>query len=356
LSRVPWAADEPRPPPLLVVARVVLGFPMYGSEEFVDDVLDSLLAQDFEDLAIVALDDCSPDRTLEIAQKHAARDPRLIVEANPSRLGMIGNWNRALERAYELFPEFEFFAWASDNDLREPAWVSTLVREHEENPGAVLAYSRFGTFKDGEKLAPARAKWLFETRGIASRHKRFVATMDGMRAGPIMYGLHRRGSLDQAGNVPQALLSDFIFLSYLSLYGPFLQAPEVLWYRDLRRTTGSSTRKQRAALFAGDPPAMTYLPVWLQHSAWLIRTMVIVERRPADLSRGGALLFSLAYTANWWTRLTARGPGLIRKRYVRPVRRRLAPYKRRGMRRLAAYKHRSRRVLRVLAGRDEPKP
>jgi glycosyltransferase involved in cell wall biosynthesis len=309
---------------------VVLGLPMYGSEEFVADVIESLLALDHDDFAVVAVDDCSPDSTLDIARSYAATDSRLVVEANPERLGMIGNWNRALDRALELFPDLEFFAWASDNDLREPSWISVLLGELQNDPQAVLAYSRFGTIVNGEKVVPKRSKWLFETRGVADPRRRFKAAMEGMRAGPIMYGLHRRGTLLEAGNVPDVLLSDFIFLSHLSLYGTFLQAPDVLWYRDVRRTTGSATRKQRAALFAGEPPRLTYLPVSLQHTLWLLRRLVVAERRPAGMGRGAALFVSFFYLANWWMRLLRRGRSIARKRRLKlekRLRKRLAPHK-----------------------------
>jgi glycosyltransferase involved in cell wall biosynthesis len=311
---------------------------MYGGERSIAAVLESLLALDHDDYAIVAIDDCSPDATLEIARRCAEADPRLVVEANPVRLGMIGNWNRVLERAYALFPELEYFAWASDNDLREPSWISTLVRELESEPGAALAYSRFGMIEDGEKVVRKRTKWVFETRGIASPVRRFAATMGGVRAGPTMYGLHRRSTLERAGNVPPVLLSDFAFLSHLSLYGTFLQAEEVLWYRDRRQMTGSSPRRQRAALFA-EPSPLTYLPVPLQHAVWLFRSMVLEDRRPPAVSRPGAALLSVYYLVNWCLRLARRGEHQLEKR-----RRKLARRNRKRVDRL------KRRVLRTSLG------
>lgn len=312
------------------MARVVLGLPMYRSERSVGPVLESLLALDHDDFAIVAVDDCSPDSTLEIARRYST-DPRLVVESNPERLGMIGNWNRVLERAYQLFPAFEYFAWASDNDLRDPPWISVLLRELESQPAAVLAYSRFGTIDNGEKRVPNHSRWRFETRGITSSRERFEAAMERMRAGPVMYGLHRRGTLDRVGNVPRVLLSDFVFLAHLSLYGTFVQAPEVLWYRDLRQATGASTRRQRAALFA-EPPLLTRLPVSLQHTLWLIRHLVITGRRPPGMTRKTALSLSLYYLVNWWSRLVRRGHTLAnrrRKKLTKRTRKLLVPYKRR---------------------------
>lgn len=312
------STDSPRH---IDMARVVLGLPMYGSERSIGDVLESLLALDYDDYAVVALDDCSLDRTLEIAQSYATRDERLVVEGNPQRLGMIGNWNRVLERAYALFPELEYYAWTSDNDLRDPAWISTLVHELEADPAAALAYSRFGMIENGEKIVRSRSKWVFDTRGITSPRRRFVATMEGVRAGPTMYGLHRRSTLERAGNVPPVLLSDFVFLSHLSLYGQFVQAEEVLWYRDRHQMTGSSTRRQRAALFA-EPPFLTYLPVPFQHAIWLFRHMVIEGRRPPGVSRVAAASLSVAYLANWASRLGRRGWNRVEKRRRKGVKRR----------------------------------
>jgi glycosyltransferase involved in cell wall biosynthesis len=80
------------------MARAVWGLPMHRSEALVGDVIESLLGQDFDDFAIVALDDGSDDGSVAVARRHAAQDPRMTVEANPKRQGMIRTWNRVLGR------------------------------------------------------------------------------------------------------------------------------------------------------------------------------------------------------------------------------------------------------------------
>jgi hypothetical protein len=290
---------------------------MYRSEETVGPVIESLLGQDLADLAVVATDDASPDGTLEVARRYAERDPRLIVEANPERLGMIGNWNRTLEIARERFPEFEYFAFASDNDLRDPEWASSLVRELEADPDAVLAYSRFGVIgSDGEKSIPVPNKWLFETRGIASRRRRFLTTLESLRAGPVMYGLHRRRTLDAVIEVQSTLLSDVLFLSHLSLYGTFVQAPETLWYRDRRQMTGAVTSVQRAALFA-DPPRITFRPIPVQHTYWLFQRLLVEGRRPPGFGPAAALAVPVVYLTHWGWRLLQRRRLQLLKRFLK---------------------------------------
>jgi glycosyltransferase involved in cell wall biosynthesis len=279
------------------MARAVLGLPTYNSEGFVAEVIESLLALRYDDFAIVAVDDCSSDSTCEITCSYADKDDRLAAERNLTRLGMIGNWNRALARAYELHPGFEYFAFASDNDLRHPGWLAALTEALEAEPSAAIAYSRFGT--TGATVAE-KSRWLFDTRGVEDPLARQRATTELVRAGPVMYGLHRRATLERAGDVPEVLLSDVLFLSHLALYGTFVQTSEVLWFRGERRT-GWSPSRQRRALFANPPPS-AFLPVSLQHSLWLIRNMVMGTLRPVGMSRATALFVSVRYLADWHRR------------------------------------------------------
>lgn len=270
--------------------RVVLGLPMYQAEDFLAATLDSLVSMDYDDFAIVAIDDRSSDATSAIARRYAESDPRIVVEVNPTRLGMIENWNRVFLRAGELFDSFDYFAWASDNDLRDPGWLSALVRALDDNPTAILAYSAFGTL---EERTPS-TKWVFDSRSVADPSERFRAALNGMPVGAMMYGLHRRGTLESRGRIPRVVASDVLFLAHLSLFGGYLQESSVTWYRGARRT-GGKMRRHRAALFAGRPPLWAFLSVEIQHTLWLFRVMVFGNQRPSGMSRSSAAHLCMLY-------------------------------------------------------------
>ena len=53
--------------------------PMYNSENSIRDCINSVLTQDFDDFEIIAIDDGSTDRTLEILHSYAAIDSRVKV-------------------------------------------------------------------------------------------------------------------------------------------------------------------------------------------------------------------------------------------------------------------------------------
>lgn len=51
--------------------------PVYNSEEYLAECLESVLSQTYSDFEIVAVDDVSTDRSSEILQAHAKKDNRI---------------------------------------------------------------------------------------------------------------------------------------------------------------------------------------------------------------------------------------------------------------------------------------
>ena len=74
--------------------RVSVIVPARNEEEFIASCLDSLACQDYENYEVVAINDSSEDRTLEIIKGFAKKDPRIItVDAKPKPEGWMGkNW------------------------------------------------------------------------------------------------------------------------------------------------------------------------------------------------------------------------------------------------------------------------
>lgn len=274
------------------VPRVVIGIPMYRSEALVAQVVESILDQDYGDFGVVAIDDCSPDSTFSVAKASSRGDPRIVVESNAARLGMVDNWNRVLERAKELHGEFEYFAWASDNDLRGASWLSVLVRALDENPHAVLACTRFGKLWGDRRDEEAFA----DSRGTSDPIARFrLAVGAATSVGPAIYGVLRRSALDHVGGIARVLMPDALLFAHLSLYGEVLQEAQVLWHSG-RPLTPSSRRPQRASLFAR-APVYTFAPVALQHACYLFRWLFFGSRRPAEVGRLRALFLITIYLA-----------------------------------------------------------
>ena len=66
-----------------------------NGEAYIEAQLASVLAQTHHDLDVVVVDDASTDRTTDIVEAVARRDPRVQLHRNPRRLGVNANFARA---------------------------------------------------------------------------------------------------------------------------------------------------------------------------------------------------------------------------------------------------------------------
>ena len=77
---------------------VVIG--IYNGEKYLSDCIDSVLAQTFEEVQIVLVDDKSSDRSLCIAQEYASRHPgKIKLIAQEENRGAGNTWNTGIQAA-----------------------------------------------------------------------------------------------------------------------------------------------------------------------------------------------------------------------------------------------------------------
>ena len=74
------------------MAVVSIIVPMYKVEKYVERCLDSLINQTFQDIEIICVDDGSPDKSGEIAERYATLDKRIkVIHKENAGLGMARN-------------------------------------------------------------------------------------------------------------------------------------------------------------------------------------------------------------------------------------------------------------------------
>ena len=61
-----------------------IGIPVYNVEKYLSKCLDSVLSQSFEDFEIIAVNDGSPDSSIDILNEYAAKDSRITVISRPN--------------------------------------------------------------------------------------------------------------------------------------------------------------------------------------------------------------------------------------------------------------------------------
>lgn len=93
----------------------------YNAADTVTRTMDSLRAQSFADLEILAIDDGSSDNTIQVLQECAMREPRLRVLENPGNRGTAFTRQRGLEKARAPLVTF-----VDADDIADPELVTRL--------------------------------------------------------------------------------------------------------------------------------------------------------------------------------------------------------------------------------------
>jgi hypothetical protein len=94
----------------------------YNGSRFLVEQMDSLLAQTYSNVEIIAADDCSSDDSVAILSRYADRDPRIQIIVNQANLGFADNFARALHRS-----RGELIAPCDQDDIWLPNKLATLV-------------------------------------------------------------------------------------------------------------------------------------------------------------------------------------------------------------------------------------
>ena len=108
--------------------------PTFNSARFVGAALESALAQTYEPLEILIVDNGSTDGTLELVRGYD--DPRLRVSVNERNIGLVANHNQCIRIARGPLIKF-----LHSDDLLEPDCVARMaeVAQRSERVGLVFA-------------------------------------------------------------------------------------------------------------------------------------------------------------------------------------------------------------------------
>lgn len=113
------------PRPVSPRPRVVVLLATHNGVRFLDEQVDSILAQHDVDVRILALDDASTDGTVEWLTSRSAADPRLTVLPSQGRAGSAGANFYRLIRAADPSPD-ELVSFADQDDI----WIPTKLARH----------------------------------------------------------------------------------------------------------------------------------------------------------------------------------------------------------------------------------
>jgi glycosyltransferase involved in cell wall biosynthesis len=112
--------------------------PVYNGEAYLRECIESVLAQTYTNWRYVIVNNRSTDRTLEIAQEYANRDPRIHVHDNDTFLPIMKNINNTFR---QLSPQSKYCKMVLADDWIFPDCLEKMVTTAEANPSVGIVGS-----------------------------------------------------------------------------------------------------------------------------------------------------------------------------------------------------------------------
>ena len=108
--------------------------PVYNSEKFLVETIESVLGQTFSDFELIILDDGSTDNSLSIIMQYASLDQRIRVLSCEQNIGLVGIRNLGLSQA-----KCDLFATVDSDDISLPKRFAVQVDFMQQHPDYVVA-------------------------------------------------------------------------------------------------------------------------------------------------------------------------------------------------------------------------
>jgi len=117
--------------------------PVYNCGKYLEQCIESVLAQTFGDFEYIIVNNCSTDNTLDIARRFESMDSRIKVHSNTEFLGVIENHNLAFSL---ISPATKYCKVVSGDDFIFPTCLEQMVGFAAAHPsvGMVNCYELAG--------------------------------------------------------------------------------------------------------------------------------------------------------------------------------------------------------------------
>ncbi len=191
----------------------------YNREKYIAEAMESVLASSYSNFELIVVDDCSKDRTVDIARTYEKKDDRVKVFVNKVNLGDYPNRNKAASHATG-----KYLKYVDADDYIYPWGLGLLITMMEQFPEAGWGLCSLDQYRGRPfpfELSPREA-YEYNYSGPGLFHK-----------APLSSIIRREVFEKEKGFSSLRMVGDFEMWHRLALrYKVVLMPQGIVWYRE----------------------------------------------------------------------------------------------------------------------------
>ncbi len=257
--------------------KVSIIMPVYKVEKYVAKAIDSILAQSLQEWEFYIVDDGTPDRSGEICDEYAAKDPRIHV-IHQENAGAPAARNKAMDLA-----QGEYLYFMDSDDWAEPTMLDEMYHlAKRDNAQLVISGFFIDTFYDSENFVrdEKKGKPSVYQRG-KDFHKEAYDLFDNNQLYSPWNKLYERAYIeDHKLRFPQTFWDDFPFVLSVIRDIERVTVTDRMYYHFIRARAESETASYRPNMYEKREEEHGWMKEIYEHwDAWDDNSKEMVARR-----------------------------------------------------------------------------
>ncbi len=263
---------------------VSICMPIFNEEKYLEQALESLLAQNFKDFELIISDNASTDRTPEICKLYLEKDNRIKYYRNERNIYALANFIKIMQ-----YVKTPYFMFAGGHDLWSDNYIRSCLEIMEKDLSVVIATPRTVWIDENNKELDIKDSFI-DTRGCGNVSRLILSLKENHHA---IYGVIRSDALKKISwPRPQYIGTFLVMLGGLSLVGAFAHVLEATWYR--RKAREDETTDQRLERYQRTLlPSGKYAKAKLSHWRIPYEYLIVIRRSPIPFKEKIALIVTV---------------------------------------------------------------
>lgn len=204
---------------------VSIVIPAYNCALYLEDAIESVLAQDYFNIELIVLNDGSSDNTAELLSKYQGR---FYYDSHPN-MGQAATLNKGWALC-----KGEIIGYLSADDVLTADAISTTVKTFLENPGTVLTYP-------DNLVINSQSEILYQYTAPEYDYHDFIQHAK-CRIGVGAFFLKTAFNTVGGWDIHYRLMPDYEYQLRLTKLGPFKYIPKILGHSRVHSTAISANK------------------------------------------------------------------------------------------------------------------